>query len=245
MHLHQANGVESETPLQFSTTPLSSPRACQTLAWPTLYLTNHRNIAQHCCSSKLSIRRRDMELTSKADQLTRWFAENGGHLNEAVELVHNLEYGYHYMALNGPIGSQELVCECPFSLTLSHLNVVPKSPAGIRNYSLRSVCSMLMHNPKIHKSTIAAFFLAEQRLKSKESFWFPYIQLLPSEADMTTPLWFTEEELLYLKGTNLLSNGTPLDQTSLGSQRRLLRDQWELGVSGLSAAGESTGNFTW
>lgn len=186
-----------------------------------------------------------METTSKSNQLTRWFVENGGHLNEAIEMVHCLEYGYHYVAQSRPIGPQEVVCKCPFSLTLSHLNVMRESPVGIRNNFSCSVCSRLIQITEINRSTIAAFFLAEQRLKGEDSFWFPYIQLLPSEADMTTPLWFTDEERCYLRGTNLLSNDTSPEQTSLGRQKSLFKDQWALGISELEAAGESTSNFTW
>ncbi|RSM02075.1 hypothetical protein CEP52_008207 [Fusarium oligoseptatum] len=62
---------------------------------------------------------------------------------------------------------------------------------------------------------------------------------------MTTPLWFEEQELAYLKGTNLFSNDTPSEQTSIGLQRGLYREQWELGIMELKNAGELVADFTW
>lgn len=186
-----------------------------------------------------------MDPLSNVDRLIQWFGENGGHLNETIELLHSLEYGYHYVAASRPINPKETVCTCPFSLTLSHLNVIPASPAGVRNYSLDSICSKLIDNPRIDMSTIGILFLAEQRLKGRDSFWFPYIQLLPTETEMSTPLWFKGEELVYLKGTNLFSNDTRREQTSIGLQEGQYREQWKLGIAELEDAGESTDGFTW
>ncbi|RSL46147.1 hypothetical protein CEP53_010437 [Fusarium sp. AF-6] len=62
---------------------------------------------------------------------------------------------------------------------------------------------------------------------------------------MTTPLWFQDQELAYLKGTNLFSNDTPPEQTSIGLQRGLYREQWELRITELKNAGELVDDFTW
>jgi hypothetical protein len=186
-----------------------------------------------------------MESSSKINELTQWFAENGGYLHEAIEIVHGVEYGHHCVAKSRPIEPKETVCRCPFSVTLSHLNVTQASPAGIRNCSVESVCSKLADNTKLDRSTVAVFFLVEQRLKGRDSFWFPYIQLLPTEDEMTTPLWFENQELAYLKGTNLFSNDTPPEQTSIGLQRGLYKEQWNLGIAELKNAGEPADDFTW
>jgi hypothetical protein len=186
-----------------------------------------------------------MELKPEVDKdrLIQWFRENGGRLNEAIEMLHSPDYGYHFIAKSKAINVKEIACTCPFGLTLSHLNVLPAPPAGVRNYSNESVCSKLVD--KVDKSTVAAFFLAEQRLKGKDSFWLPYIRLLPNEAKITTPLWFKDQELAYLKGTNLFSNDVPREQTSVGLQEGIYREQWELGIAALKNAGESADNFTW
>jgi hypothetical protein len=110
---------------------------------------------------------------------------------------------------------------------------------------MESVCSELVDNLEIDMSTIAILFLVEQRLKGRDSFWFPYIQLLPTETEMSTPLWFNDEELAYLKGTNLFSNDIPREQTSIGLREGLHREQWELGIAELENAGEPTEEFTW
>ncbi|KAF2804952.1 SET domain-containing protein [Mytilinidion resinicola] len=134
-----------------------------------------------------------MEPISKVDELTQWFGENGGHLNEEMEMLHNLEYGYHYVAKSRPVNLKETVCSCPSSLTLSHLNVIPASLTGIHD----------------------------------------------------NPLWFNDEELAYLKGTNLLSNGVPREQTSIGFREGIYKEQWKLGIAELENASDPTEEFTW
>ncbi|RYC61509.1 hypothetical protein CHU98_g4720 [Xylaria longipes] len=186
-----------------------------------------------------------MEPSSRGHELIQWFSRNGGYLNEAVEMLHSPEHGYHYVAKGRSTVPKECVCRCPFSLTLSHLNVMSVSPPGIRNCSIESVCSKLVDNPEIEGRTVGIFFLAEQRVKGKDSFWFPYIRILPTEIEMTTPLWFNDKELAYLKGTNLFSNGTPREQTSIGQQEGQYRAQWSLGIDQLKTAGESVDDFTW
>ncbi|KAJ8133604.1 hypothetical protein O1611_g17 [Lasiodiplodia mahajangana] len=186
-----------------------------------------------------------MEPLSRGHELTQWFGRNGGYLSQAIEMRHSLEDGYHYVARKRPIGPKESVCRCPFGLTLSHLNVMPVSPPGIRNYSVGSACSKLVGNPEIERHTVSIFFLAEQRMRGEDSFWSPYIRVLPLENEMATPLWFNDEEMAYLKGTNLFSNSTPREETSIGLQEGHFRAQWHLGVAELKRAGEPADNFTW
>ncbi|KAL8639288.1 MAG: hypothetical protein Q9226_008885 [Calogaya cf. arnoldii] len=185
-----------------------------------------------------------MEVKSKdeTDSLIQWFLENGGRLNESMEMIHSPDHGYHYVA-SRIIYAKEIAGICPFSLTLSHLNALPSPPVGIRNCSNESICSKLVG--KVNQSTVAAFFLAEQRLKGPDSFWFPYVRLLPNEAEMSTPLWFKDEEFIYLKGTNLLSKDGPREQTSVGRWEGMHREQWEQAIAALKDAGELAGEFTW
>ncbi|GES60660.1 SET-domain-containing protein [Aspergillus terreus] len=62
---------------------------------------------------------------------------------------------------------------------------------------------------------------------------------------MTTPLWFGDEELVYLRGTNLLPNDTPREESSLGLQEGLYREQWNLAITELKNAAKPTNEFTW
>ena len=89
------------------------------------------------------------------------------------------------------------------------------------------------------------FFLAEQRLKGEESFWYPYIEALPKEKDLTTPLYFQESDLIWLYGTNLYSTTTPRDQTAVELRRNMYKDAWKSGVACLNEHGIDTKPFTW
>ena len=53
-----------------------------------------------------------MELKSgvDCDRLIRWFRDNGGHLHDAIEMLHSPDYGYHYIAKSKAMD----VKECDF-----------------------------------------------------------------------------------------------------------------------------------
>lgn len=171
-----------------------------------------------------------------------WFVEHGGQLHSAIEMRFTPAYGHHFAAMD-PIQADEIVCSCPFALSISYLNVIAESPASIRNYSHQSICAHLVG--RVDKSTATAFFLAEQRLKGKDSFWHPYIRLLPDEAKMKTPLWFDAQELAYLRGTNLCSDDVAYDQTSVGIQEATYRAQWNSANEILRAASQQISQYTW
>jgi hypothetical protein len=182
-----------------------------------------------------------METNQK--RIIQWFCDNGGHLDKALRLSFNHNDGHHYLSKGNGISSGTNACTCPFNLTLSHLNVLSKRPANIRDYHNESSCAHLAH--EVEDGTLAAFFLAEQRLQGEASFWAPYISLLPKECDLATPLWFQSEELLYLRGTNLLPHGIPFEMTTIGIQQNKYKEQWKLGISILERAGVSTDQYTW
>jgi hypothetical protein len=175
-------------------------------------------------------------------QLLEWFARNGGFVNSAVSLRKTAEYGYHFMASKDlPINSTP--CSCPFSLTLSYLNLLPSPPAGIKSYADESLCSKLVG--KISKSAVGSFFLAEQRLKGSESFWAPYIEALPKNDDLTTPLWFTREDLKWLAGTNVYSSTEAQSRTAVGLRKAMYENEWKSGIAVLKKTGVNTDPFTW
>lgn len=175
-------------------------------------------------------------------QLLEWFARNGGLVNPAVSLRIVPEFGYHFTARKDlPINSTP--CSCPFSLTLSHLNLLPSPPAGIKSYANESLCSKLVG--KVSKSAAGTFFLAEQRLKGSKSFWAPYINALPKDDDLATPLWFTPEDLKWLAGTNLYSSSGPRHLTAVELRRAMYEKEWKTGVAALKKAGVDTDPFTW
>jgi hypothetical protein len=181
------------------------------------------------------------EQGQRMEKLFEWFRENGGQLHPSIKLEHNVEYGYHFVSASGMV-EEELACKCPFSLTLSPLNVLG-GPSGGKPVE-DSVCKYLF-SAKLGLNVIGGFFLAEQYLKGEDSFWSPYISLLPSHEQMTTPLFFDETDLLWLKGTNIYTLGSPDAETALGMRRQMYREGWENGINALEAAGVDSSPYTW
>lgn len=183
---------------------------------------------------------------SVQEALMAWFEANGGSINPSIALAKDDEGGQHFRALeevNIPSSNGLQVCYCPFGLTLSHLNVTATPPAAVKNCSQESVCSKLVG--KIPTAAVSYFFLAEQRLKGSESFWEPYINSLPTESEMQTPLWFNEEDLKWLNGTTLRAHTTDPSKSGLEMRRAMWKDQWQQGLEVLKSEREDLGKFSW
>jgi hypothetical protein len=180
--------------------------------------------------------------------LLDWFVNHGGSVDAQITLDIDEDSGQHFRALEDleiPTGStsDRQVCKCPFSLTLSHLNLLPTPPRGLHSCAGDSICAKLIDN--VPTASVCYFFLIEQRLKGTDSFWEPYISALPKEDEMTTPLWFREEDLKWLLGTTIHTSGTDPTKSGVELRRGMWRHQWEKGVEVLKAAGDDVGRYSW
>ena len=54
------------------------------------------------------------------------------------------------------------------------------------------------------------FLIYERHVRGEQSFWFPYLDSLPTEFD--TPLYYSDSELEELKGSNLLKSVLSIKQ---------------------------------
>ena len=127
-----------------------------------------------------------------------WLQHAGGSLHPAVEIVHS-EYpaGYSLRVRDGhhiPAGSQVVIC--PNSLVLSVLTIDYDSHPWRKQLEL-------CHGPA--PEILTRFSLMEEFLKGEESFWHPYIQMLPQpgEYGFDTPLYYDEGDCDWIRGTNL------------------------------------------
>ena len=176
-------------------------------------------------------------------ELRDWFIANGGHISPLIELTWSVEHGQHFVASNDLAGSDEPLCVCPHRLTLSHLNVQLSCPADFRNASEASVCAKLVG--KVPASTIRYFFLVEQRLLGEKSFWWPYINSLPREADMSTPLWFDDSDLLWLAGTTLHSSMDDPTKSAVMLRKDMWINEWTTGRNVLKSENVDVEPYTW
>lgn len=184
--------------------------------------------------------------------LVPWALSHGATLHENVE-VYEDDSGFSLRTRANRTGIKSAVktpiVSCPLSISLSAFNAFyecPLSRLADREDSTRFPQVFLDRTP-FH--VIGKFFLCQQYLISKDSFWFSYISSLPQPGTaeynggsfnspdaerLGTPLFWTEDDLYWIKGTNL--DAARLERLALWKQewsdgRDMLRDEgfanWE------------------
>ncbi|KAF2036712.1 SET domain-containing protein [Setomelanomma holmii] len=131
-----------------------------------------------------------------AEELVKWFTENGGQLSDDVELAFDDSRGFHIRATR-PLCSP-VVVTCPLKLTLSCLSLDPVQQEVLHIDSPLQQC-----RGKIPDHILTHLLLIDQRLKGRDSPWHAYIACLPGPESMTTPLWFDDDDMTFLAGTGL------------------------------------------
>lgn len=134
----------------------------------------------------------------------------------------------------------------PIELTMSYFDAVDYQPEPTtKEVEKKPFCSHGVHLPKKLIDTIGpeettAFFLMGHYLLRENGFWFPYISSLPGPEELTTPLFFREEEgdLEWLGMTSLAA--------SREQRLKIWRGNWERGYTILKELGfEGVGLYTW
>jgi hypothetical protein len=157
-----------------------------------------------------------------AEALIAWFTQNGGQLSPDVQVVYNDSRGFHMRAVR-PLGSP-VVASCPLQLTLSHLNLDPDQKEVL------SISSPLQHcRGKIPDHILTYLLLIEQRKKGEASPWHAYIACLPGPESMSTPLWFDDDDVVFLAGTSLAP--------AAKERKTDLHHQWERAVTVMKELG--------
>ncbi|KAF1977508.1 SET domain-containing protein [Bimuria novae-zelandiae CBS 107.79] len=151
---------------------------------------------------------RDSGDVSPVERLVHWFKTNGGELSPDVDIAFSESSGYHCRAKRR-LGSA-VVAKCPLSLTLSYLNLDHAQSIVPHVESPLVECVGQVPN-----HVLTYLLLVEQRRHPNQDRmkWYPYIACLPEPGSMTTPLWFDNEDLKCLTGTNLArETSVKLDQ---------------------------------
>lgn len=189
-------------------------------------------------------------------ELENWVAQHGGRLDDTVQFVHDAERGVHLQVKPSTTGTAAAVAtkgtcvlKIPIELTLSYFNAINYQPASLsttsqKEQSANPFSSHGLHLPQklieaIGPEETTAFFLMGQYLLQENGFWFPYINSLPRKEDLTTPLFFGEEEDLEWLG-----------MTSLAAERerrlRIWRGNYEHGVGIMKEIGfKGVELYTW
>ena len=139
--------------------------------------------SDHCCSSTTKI-----QSSPSAEDFESWFLANGGYLHPSVEIASGNDDGnYVRVKQNAILLPGSIIVSCPHHLTISWPTVKQH------------------HFPDFHSTftphVATRLFLIKQRLLKAQSPWWPYINSLP--CSFSTPLWYDEHDLVWLRGTNL------------------------------------------
>ncbi|KAF2178310.1 SET domain-containing protein [Zopfia rhizophila CBS 207.26] len=161
------------------------------------------------------------ESNPQAENLVKWFTENGGCVHPHVQLVHDDSRGFHVRATR-TLDSPTAVVSCPLKLTLSHLNLDPNQTAVKHIDSPLQKCLQT-----IPSHVLANLLLIEQRALGEASPWFPYIACLPET--FNTPLYFSVDDIKCLDGTNLIQ--------AVSDRRELWIQEWTDAYTALEKAG--------
>ncbi|KAI4187930.1 MAG: hypothetical protein LQ348_003993 [Seirophora lacunosa] len=130
-------------------------------------------------------------MADKLAEFKDWFSNGGGYFGDHVELRYDGLRNLHLRVAAGQqLHSGSCIVSCPHALTLSHLNIREGKSASLSVSSLN----------------LLRFFLIEQYHLGEQSFWWPYIRILPdpsSEHPFDTPLYYSDDDLKWIQGTSL------------------------------------------
>ena len=128
-----------------------------------------------------------IQIGPAAEDFESWFLINGGYLHPSVEIASGDEGNIVRVKQDHTLSPGSMVVSCPHELTISW--------PGINQY----------HFPHVHTTftphIATRLFLMKQYLLKEQSPWWPYINSLPRS--FSTPLWYDEDDLIWLRGTNL------------------------------------------
>jgi hypothetical protein len=156
------------------------------------------------------------------EELLQWASCLGTTIHPAVQIYEDLTTGMSFRATEDIPPGTKLV-SCSYGVTLSFLNAVDAPHFGRQSspkFPQKFLDTLGYGKPNI----VGHFFLVQQYLLRENSFWWPYIRLLPQpdEASHIPALWSAEDRI-YLHGTN----AEPAIKKRLG----MWEDEWNTGIA--------------
>lgn len=118
-----------------------------------------------------------------------------------------------------PISKGDQLLKCPHDLTIDHAKACAAFPSDRKD--------------EIPPHALLCFFLSSEYEKGEDSFWWPYLNVLPQTFD--TPLYFDDEDKQFLDGCNL-------GDADIEGRRDAWRKEYDEGMKVLGDAGK---NLSW
>ncbi|TGZ78704.1 SET domain-containing protein [Ascodesmis nigricans] len=157
--------------------------------------------------------------------LIDWVVSNGGYIHPNLRFSHASTAGDasgSSLITTTDIDPDTELLRCPHVCNIS----VEKARAGFSE----------KFSDAVPPHALLCFFVAKQKLLGKESFWEPYIRVLPKTFD--TLLYFSDEDFQFLQGCNL-------SRQHAEERREEWQAEWKTALKALEAAGEDPAPYTW
>ncbi|KAJ5899671.1 hypothetical protein N7495_004415 [Penicillium taxi] len=137
--------------------------------------------------------------------LVDWVISHGGSIDESVRVAQDASRGVHIQVKADwptPVSKETRVINTPITVTMSYYNAINhRSAKG--SFPNRGVDLPRAFIDAVGPEETAAFFLMGQFLLGEQGFWFPYLRTLPQPGQLTTPLFFGEEDVDWIQGTGI------------------------------------------
>ncbi|KAJ5035545.1 uncharacterized protein L3040_008011 [Drepanopeziza brunnea f. sp. 'multigermtubi'] len=159
---------------------------------------------------------------ANTEGLLEWAKANGTSLSPNVEIYNDDVTGLSFRAADDIPSSTSLV-NCSYTTTLSYLNAAEVSP--FQRHSAPFPTNFLDGLRREDPNVVGHFFLVQQYLLGKDSFWREYVRVLPqpdSKEASGLPVLWSEDDRRWLDGTNA--------EPPLQKRRNLWEEEWKMGM---------------
>jgi protein-histidine N-methyltransferase len=164
---------------------------------------------------------------SMTEDLIGWAHEHQTSLHSDVEVYQDPLTGLSFRARKSLPATTEIIT-CSYKTTLSYLNAITASSTFQNHQPVpfppEFIDTLKQDDPNI----IGHFFLVQQFLMRQNSFWWPYIKLLPQPDEperLGIPIWWPEADQRFLDGTNA--------EPPIKKREEMWKAEWTKGVAHL------------
>lgn len=139
--------------------------------------------------------------TARIQRLIDWVRSQNGYLHPDVGIWYSQAEGYYVQVMEGKsIAARTRIASCPIACSLSVLNALDIEPFSCHGQKFPDqFLQQFINQPEV----IQTFFLVEQLLLGKNSWWTSYIESLPTVDNINDLQYESERDLERIKGTNL------------------------------------------